>query len=275
MQKTAGQFPEIPEDRNAQAKGKVCLVGAGPGDPELLTIKAVKRLRSADVVLHDALVSPEVLALASSAARLINVGKRCGSKSISQQEINTMLVGLATEGNLVVRLKSGDSLVFGRGGEEIDALRQEGIDVEIVPGITAAIAAAASARISLTDRRYAEQVLLISAHHAPGKARPNWRALVSSRMTIVIYMPGQTRNVAEGLIHAGLNGQTPCIVISKISRPEEQSYKTILATLCGTAQLPAPCLLIVGETAAAATLAELQPLYHKTPETETAPGIRY
>jgi uroporphyrin-III C-methyltransferase len=275
MQKTAGQFLEIPEDRNAQVNGKVCLIGGGPGDPELLTMKAVKRLRSADVVLHDALVSPEVLALASSASRLINVGKRCGSKSISQQEINTMLVGLATEGNLVVRLKSGDPLVFGRGGEEIDALRQENIDVEVVPGITAAIAAAASARISLTDRRYAEQVLLISAHHAPGKALPNWRALVSSRTTIVIYMPGQTRDVAEELIHAGLNGQTPCIVISKISRPEEQSYKTTLATLCRTAQLPTPCLLIVGETVAAATLAELQPLYHQTPETETAPGIKY
>jgi len=259
MQTDAGQWPERPEEMNAQLRGKVCLVGAGPGDPELLTMKAVKRLRSADVVLHDALISPEVLALASSAACVINVGKRCGSKSISQQEINTLLMSFAAKGNLVVRLKSGDPLVFGRGGEEIDALRQAGIDVEIVPGITAAVAAAATARISLTDRRYAEQVLLITAHHAPGKARPDWRALVSSRTTIVVYMPGQTRDVAEGLIHAGLNGQTPCIVISQVSLPEEQSYKTTLANLRDTAQLPAPCLLIVGETAAASTLAERQP----------------
>jgi len=275
MQKHTRQSPEIPETRTAHVKGKVCLVGAGPGDPELLTMKAAKRLRFADVVLHDALVSPEVLALASPAARIINVGKRCGRKSISQQEINALLVSFAADGNLVVRLKSGDPLVFGRGGEEIDALRQEGIDVEIVPGITAAVAAAATARISLTDRRYAEQVLLISARHASGKTRPDWRALVSSRTTIVVYMPGRTRDVAEGLIHAGLNGQTPCIVISRISLPEEQSYKTILARLCGPAQLPAPCLLIVGETAAASTLAELQPLYHQTAETEPATGITY
>jgi uroporphyrin-III C-methyltransferase len=172
VQKHAAQSRGIPGATNAHLSGKVCLVGAGPGDPELLTVKAVKRLRSADVVLHDALVSPDVLALASPAARVINVGKRCSSKSITQ-EINTLLVRFAADGNLVVRLKSGDPLIFGRAGEEIDVLRQAGVAFEIVPGITAAVAAAA--QISLTDRRYAEQVLLVSAHQVSGKASPNWR----------------------------------------------------------------------------------------------------
>ncbi len=247
---------DAPPKPAARAKGRACLVGAGPGDPELLTVKAVNRLRSADVVLHDALVSPEVLALVSPSARVLNVGKRCGDKCITQSEINSLLVSFAAEGNLVVRLKSGDPLLFGRAGEEIDALRQKGIDVEIVPGITAAVAAAATAQISLTDRRYAEQVLLVSAHQAPGKAGPDWRALISSRTTIVVYMPGQTSDVAEGLIHAGLSGQTPCIIISKISLPEEQSRRTTLGSLCGSVQLPAPCLLIIGEVAATSTLAD-------------------
>ena len=275
MQSHGERSPAPAKATNGQMRGRVCLVGAGPGDPELLTVKAVNRLRSADAVLHDALVSPEVLALVPQSARLLNVGKRCGHKSITQHEINCLLISFAADGNLVVRLKNGDPLLFGRGGEEIDALHQAGIDVEIVPGITAAVGAAAAARISLTDRRCADQVLLVSAHQAAGKTELDWRGLSSSRTTIVVYMPGETRDVAEGLIRAGLNGQTPCIVISKISRPEEQSYKTTLGTLCGTVQLPTPCLLIIGETAAASKLAELQPLYHQTLETETKTGVRY
>jgi len=275
MQSSAKQPSAPTEETNVQRRSRVCLVGAGPGDPELLTVKAVNRLRSADVVLHDALVSAEVLALVSPSARVLNVGKRCGHKSITQQEINSLLVSYAAQGNLVVRLKSGDPLLFGRAGEEIDALHQAGVDIEIVPGITAAVAAASAARISLTDRRYADQVLLVSAHQAPGKAGLDWRALLSSRTTIVVYMPGQTRDVAEGLIQAGLNGETPCILISKISLPEEQSYKTTLANLRDTAQLPAPCLLIVGETAAVSALAELRPLYCQIPDIETAAGVRY
>ena len=257
--------PELPPTLATRAKGIVCLVGAGPGDPELLTMKAVKLLRSADVVLHDALISPEVLAIVSSAARVINVGKRCGSKRISQQEINALLVRFAAEGNLVVRLKSGDPLIFGRGGEELHALRQAGIATEIVPGITAAVAAAASAQISLTDRRYAEQVLLVSAHQAPDKPGPDWRALISARTTIVVYMPGHPREVAEGLIQAGLNRQTPCTVISKISLPEEQAYRTTLGTLCASVRLPAPCLLIIGETAANSALPDSEPAISQYP----------
>lgn len=251
------------------------MVGAGPGDPELLTVKAVNRLRSADVVLHDALVSAEVLAMVPPSARVLNVGKRCGHKSITQTEINSLLVGFAAQGNMVVRLKSGDPLLFGRAGEEIDALRQAGVDVEVVPGVTAAVAAAAAARISLTDRRYADQVLLVSAHQAHGKTAPDWRALLSSRTTVVVYMPGQTGSIAEELIQVGLNTHTPCIVISKISLPEEQSYKTTLGTLCGAVQLPAPCLLIVGEIAATSTLADSRPAFDQILEIKTTTEIGY
>jgi uroporphyrin-III C-methyltransferase len=229
-------------------KGKVYLVGAGPGDPELLTVRALNTLRSADVILHDALISPEVLALASPVARLLNVGKRCGKKNISQQQINALLIDFAARGNVVVRLKNGDPLMFGRAGEETDALRRADVEAEIVPGITAALAAAAAARIPLTDRRYAERVVLISAHHATGKAEPDWRNLISSRATLVIYMPGAHSNIAEGLIHGGLDRHTPCIIVSKISLPGQQFRRTTVESLASTPVLPAPSLLIVGET---------------------------
>lgn len=239
-------------------KGKVYLVGAGPGDPELLTMRAIHRLRSADVVLHDALVSNEVLDLASPSARVTNVGKRCGTKCITQTEINSLLVILASEGNEVVRLKSGDPLLFGRAGEEIEALKNAGIEFEIVPGITSAVAAAAAARISLTDRRCAEQVLLVSAHHASGKPGPDWPSLVSSHATVVIYMPGNHRDIAEGLMNAGLSQATPCVLISKISLPEELAYQTTLGTLRDAPALPTPSLLIVGKTAVSPLLPEFR-----------------
>jgi uroporphyrin-III C-methyltransferase len=250
-------------------KGKVYLVGAGPGDPELLTIKALNKLRFADVVLHDALISREVLALASPTARLLNVGKRCGNKSITQQEINSFMINFAAQGDMVVRLKSGDPLIFGRGGEEIEARRQAGIDIEIVPGITAAVAAAAAVQISLTDRRYAEQVMLMSAHQAAGKAEPDWRSAISSFATLVIYMPGSPDAAAEGLIQAGLSRHTPCLVISNISLPEQQCYRTTVGSLCIMPPLPSPSLLIVGATAAASAIAELSQPYCGMPETGT------
>src|ERR1700756_959169 len=150
-------------------RGRVYLVGAGPGDPDLLTVKALRRLQMADVVLHDALVSSDILQLVSKRARIMDVGKRCRRKNISQDQINELLVQLASSGYVVVRLKSGDPLVFGRAGEELDALQQAGIDVEIVPGVTAAVAAAATAQVSLTDRRMAEQLLIISGHRGHDK----------------------------------------------------------------------------------------------------------
>jgi uroporphyrin-III C-methyltransferase len=233
-----------------QRKAKVYLVGAGPGDPDLLTVRAVRTLGLADVVLHDALVATEVLALVSPRARIVNVGKRCGRKSITQDETNDLLLRSSLSGEVVVRLKSGDPLIFGRAGEELDVLRRAGIEVEIVPGVTAALAAAAAVQVSLTDRRTADQLLLISAHRGHGKDDSNWHSLVTSRTTVVVYMPGEYASVAEDLCRAGLSASTPCAVISRVSSPEEQRYQTTIGLLHRTPILPSPCVLIVGHTLA-------------------------
>lgn len=237
-------------------KGKVYIVGAGPGDPELLTMKAIYKLRSANVVLHDALVSSEILSLISPAARVIDVGKRCGEKSITQAEINDLMVRFASDGKIVVRLKSGDPLLFGRAGEELDALRAAGIDFEIVPGVTSAVAAAASVGISLTDRRFGTQVLFMSAHPAAGKSKQVWQKADPSHTTTVVYMPGCHKEVAHGLLKTGLSDDTPCVIISRVSTPEELAYRTTLGILRNAPQLPTPSLLIVGENVAASNLPE-------------------
>ncbi len=239
---------ESREANGGATGGRVCLVGAGPGDPELLTIKAANRIRSANVILHDDLVSPAVLALASPQARIVNVGKRCGQKRITQSEINLRMIQHAAEGELVVRLKSGDPLIFGRGGEEIEALRDAGVNVEIVSGVTAAMAAAAAAQVSLTDRRCADHVVMISAHQARGNARPDWQRLISARATILVYMPGDYASLANELLNAGVDACMPCLVVSRISQPVEQHYRTILRKLRDLSKLPAPSLLIMGPT---------------------------
>ena len=236
-----------------QNGGKVYLVGAGPGDPDLLTVKAVRTLEFADLVLHDALVSAEVLALVSPQAQIINVGKRCGRKSITQEQINDLLVRFATAGNVVVRLKSGDPSIFGRAGEELDVLRDAGIEVEIIPGVTASLAAAAKVGVSLTDRRRADQLLFISAHRGHGKETSQWRTLVDCRTTVVVYMPGEYEGVAEDLLRAGLSESTPCVIVSKVSNPDEQSYHTTIGALHRAPVMPSPCVLIVGETVATTT----------------------
>lgn len=227
--------------------GKVYLVGAGPGNPDLLTMKAVRTLGLADSVLHDALVSPEVLALISPRARVINVGKRCGRKNTTQEEINDLLVRFASAGETVVRLKSGDPSIFARAGEELDALGEAGIEVEIVPGVTASLAAAASLGISLTDRRKADQLLFISAHRGHGKQNPDWQSLVNSRTTVVVYMPGGYQAVAEDLSKAGLSAATPCAVVSQVSTPNEQWFQTTVGSLHRAPVMVSPCVLIVGE----------------------------
>ena len=246
------------EGSSQQGKTKVYLVGAGPGDPDLLTVRAVRTLRMASVVLHDALVSTEVLALVSRHARVMNVGKRCGRKHITQDEINDLLLRFSLSGEVVVRLKSGDPLIFGRAGEELDVLRRAGIEVEIVPGVTAALAAAATVQASLTDRRTADQLLVVSAHHGHGKDNSDWQSLVTSRTTIVVYMPGEYANVAEDLRRAGLSASTPCAVISKVSSAEEQHYHTTLELLDRAPILPSPCVLIVGQTLALAASPKLR-----------------
>jgi uroporphyrin-III C-methyltransferase len=233
--------------------GKVYLVGGGPGDPELLTLKAARILADADVVLYDALVGKEVLALVSRDAQLIDVGKRAGKKLLTQEEINRLLVNYATKNRIVVRLKGGDPLLFGRAGEEIEALRVAGVEFEIVPGITAAIGAAAGAKISLTDRRVASQVLFTTfsrgetGHFLDGGL--NWAA-VTPETTIAIYMPGtHYGEVADRLVENGLSPETPCVVVSQATRAEQQVRWTNVAALGSEAQLPAPSILLVGRVA--------------------------
>jgi len=182
--------------------GKIYLIGAGPGDPELLTLKAARLLAGAEVVLHDALVSEAVLAMISRAAQVINVGKRAGQKLLTQEEINALLVSYGRTRTTVVRLKGGDPSIFGRAGEEIEALRTAGIEYEIVPGISAALGAAAAAGISLTDRRVASQILLTTfSRGTDGSAMD--LGCVTSTTTLVLYMPGADyAEVSERLLEA-------------------------------------------------------------------------
>jgi uroporphyrin-III C-methyltransferase len=228
--------------------GKVYLVGAGPGDPELLTLKAVRVLKFADVVLHDDLVGADILRLAPAHAKVRNVGKRCGQKNISQEEINFLMVALAASGLQVVRLKGGDPLIFGRVGEEIAALREAQIEFEIVPGITAALGAASSSQIPLTHRQSSHALVFLTGHSASAADPTNWRALVSLGATVVIYMPGrQYSEVALKLQTAGLPNDTPCAIISRATTSEEQVFPTDLENLADAPRLPAPTLLVIGE----------------------------
>ena len=229
-------------------KGKVYLVGAGPGDPELLTVKALRLLQSAQAVLHDDLVAPEILDLIPATAQIHNVGKRCGKKNILQEEINFLMVALADSGLRVVRLKSGDPLIFGRAGEEIESLRWANIAYEIVPGVTSALGAAAAAQIPLTHRRASSALVLMTAHQAAGSDAANWSKLAGSGATLVIYMPGQNyAGVAEKLKEAGLTSETPCAIISRATTRRQRTHRTTIAGLRRAPQLVAPTLLVVGE----------------------------
>jgi uroporphyrin-III C-methyltransferase len=230
--------------------GRVLLVGAGPGDPELLTLKALKVLQAADVVLHDDLIGADILALIPATAQVRNVGKRCGQKSIQQQEINALLVTFASFGLNVVRLKGGDPMIFGRAGEEMDALRKANVDFEIVPGVTSALASAAAAKVSLTRRDQASAVIFLTGHHASSTERVEWQAYVSSGATLAIYMPGfNYQRTSRELIAAGLKGETPCAIVSRASAKQEQIHRTTVQQLTSAPQLPAPTLLLVGDVA--------------------------
>jgi uroporphyrin-III C-methyltransferase len=229
-------------------KGKVYLVGAGPGDPELLTLKALRVMKTADAVLYDALVAPEILKLIPSTAQTHNVGKRCGKKKILQEEINFLMIALADAGLRVVRLKSGDPLIFGRAGEEIESLRRANVAFEIVPGVTSAMGAAAIAQIPLTHRRASSALVFLTAHQAPGSEVANWSNLAGSGATLVIYMPGQNYSDVTAKLHAsGLAGDTPCVVISRATTPQQRTHRSTIAQLHGSPKLAAPTLLVVGE----------------------------
>jgi uroporphyrin-III C-methyltransferase len=235
-------------------QGTVYLVGAGPGDPELLTLKAVRLLNTADVVLHDDLVPQPVLAHAAHAI-VINVGKRCGRKNISQEQIDAMMVDYARRGLSVIRLKSGDPLVFGRAGEEMDALRAASIAFEVVPGITAAFAAAAAAQRPLTDRRSASSISFSSGHHAPSSSL---EAASLAGATRAVYMPGRDlSSVAAQLRSEGLPADLPCVIVSRAARPDQQILETTLAQLDRIPPLPAPSILLAGESLRGAPREEL------------------
>jgi uroporphyrin-III C-methyltransferase len=229
--------------------GTVYLAGAGPGDPELLTLRAVRLLQTADVVLPDDLVSDEVLALASPSALVVPVGKRCGQPRITQAGIHALMLEHAGAGRSVVRLKSGDPLVFGRAAEEMAFLTEHGLSFEIVPGITAAFAVAAELKTPLTDRGSASKLIFATAHHAKDKLEltPKWQGTFPPDATLVVYMPGRRfRLLADELIASGIDADTPCVAVSKASTPEEHVHRTTLAALDDNAVGPAPVVMLIG-----------------------------
>jgi uroporphyrin-III C-methyltransferase len=233
--------------------GKVYLVGAGPGDPELLTLRALRVLREADVVLHDDLVSAEILRLVPPGVQVSSVGKRCGRKSISQAEINSRMTVAAQQGLTVVRLKSGDPGMFGRAGEEIEALVAADVDFELIPGVTSACAAAAGAGISLTHRRSASTVIFLTGHTGTGKTENQWPTLNSgdgslADTTLVVYMPGpHYGQLRDRLRAAGVRGDTPCLLVSSASTGSDRTYSTTVDKLSEIPVTPAPNILLVGE----------------------------
>ena len=236
-------------------EGVVWLVGAGPGDPDLLTVKALRLLQGADVVVHDRLTPQPILDLAGPKARLIDVGKRKSHHTLPQDDINQLLVALAREGLTVVRLKGGDPFLFGRGGEELQVLRAAGVEAHVVPGVTAALAAAAGAGVALTHRGLAQAAVFVTGHAAKGgEPDLDWAALAKSNQTVVVYMGLSTAaGIAARLIAAGRSISTPVLVVENASLANERRIVSTLGRLGDDAQgLEGPALLIIGEVAALA-----------------------
>jgi uroporphyrin-III C-methyltransferase/precorrin-2 dehydrogenase/sirohydrochlorin ferrochelatase len=237
-------------------RGRVLLVGAGPGDPDLLTVKAVRALKAADVILYDRLVGDDILELARREAKLIPVGKCKGAPSVRQAEINHLLIVHAQAGRTVVRLKGGDPFIFGRGGEEVDVIRAAGIPVEVIPGVTAATAAAASAQIPLTHRDLARTVTFLSGHSAGhgqlDLEHVDLAALRDGRHTLAVYMgTSVAHELATHLLAAGWQPRCPAVVVENASRPEERRIRTTIAELSEAHRwgLAGPALLLIGEVA--------------------------
>jgi uroporphyrin-III C-methyltransferase/precorrin-2 dehydrogenase/sirohydrochlorin ferrochelatase len=243
-------------NRPGNPPGVVHLVGAGPGDPELLTLKALRAMQDADVIIHDRLVPAAVLDRARRDARRIYVGKRRGDHAVPQEEIAALMVTEARAGQRVVRLKGGDPFVFGRGGEELDAVRAAGIEVIVVPGITAALGCAAAAAIPLTYRDEARAVTFVTAESRPGGAQPDWAVLAGANHTLAVYMGVEgAAAVQAGLIDGGRAGDTPVAVIENGSCPDQRILTGRLdglARLVAREQVVSPALLVIGEVAARA-----------------------
>ena len=230
-------------------RGKVYLMGAGPGNPDLLTVQAVRILKTAEVVLHDHLVAPQILDLLPASTQVRNVGKRCGHSGIAQEQIHALLIAAAREGRQVVRLKGGDPLLFGRVGEEMEALARAGVEFEVIPGVTSAMGAAAAAKVPLTDRRYASRLIFLSNHLA-GNVSPEWSDTIVKDATYSVYMPGKNyAEIAAKMIEGGLPASTPCVIVANATTADEQIHRTTLQDLALEQRLPAPSLLIIGEVA--------------------------
>jgi uroporphyrin-III C-methyltransferase / precorrin-2 dehydrogenase / sirohydrochlorin ferrochelatase len=238
---------------SGQAEGRVTLVGAGPGDPDLLTVKALRALQDADVVFYDELISPEILDRARRDATRVAVGRRVGKPGIGQDAINRLMIEAAKSGQRAVRLKGGDPFVFGRGGEEIEALRQAGVAYSVIPGITAGLGAAAQFEVPLTFRHEALRVTFLTAHKAKDAEAVDWSVLTDEKMTVVVYM-GMTAasSVRAGLLAAGRSPQTPVGVFARVTRPDAQAAVGTLEDLpAQVATIDAgPAVLIIGDVIA-------------------------
>ena len=236
---------------SARASGTVYLVGCGPGDPELLTLRAYRLMQSADVALYDHLVSDEVMALLPAAVRRIYVGKERDRHTMPQEAINQLLVRLAREGNRVLRLKGGDPFIFGRGGEEIDTLAAQGVAFEVVPGITAALGVASYAGIPLTHRDCAQSCLFVTGHRKEDGYEMDWHALTRPRQTVVVYMGllGLPM-LCDGLVAHGMPAETPAAVIQQGTTRDQRVVTGTLGTLpqaVADAMLTPPTLMIIGD----------------------------
>ena len=235
---------------NRRVGGRVALVGAGPGDPDLLTVKAVRALQEADVIVADRLVGPRILDRARRDARRIMVGKTPGHPSPSQAEINAILVREAAAGHQVVRLKGGDPLVFGRGGEEIAALRAAGIAVEVIPGITAALGCAAAAGLAVTERDERRSLTLLTGHASDGPAEHDWAALARPGQTLAVYMGvGAARHVQDRLLAAGIARTTPVTIVENGTLPTQKVATGVIADLVEIlidAGIKGPAMIFVG-----------------------------
>jgi uroporphyrin-III C-methyltransferase len=231
--------------------GTIYLVGAGPGDPGLLTLKALECLRQADVVLYDRLISPEILQLASSSAELVSVGKEGGGTCFPQEGINHLLVSHAREGKRVVRLKGGDPFLFGRGGEEVLAIKEAGIPFEIIPGVSSSLAVPAAVGIPVTHRGISSQITIVTAHEQSSASTLDWRQLALQTGTLVVLMPlGKLDSIIESLISNGMSAKTPAAMVQSGTTPQQRAVFAPLEEIVSAVRkegIASPALLVVGE----------------------------
>lgn len=258
--------PAHHDRRNLMPGGKCLLVGAGPGDPELLTLKALKAIQNATVLLVDDLVSDEIVAFARPGARIVHVGKRGGCKSTPQAFIEKLMIMAAREGENVVRLKGGDPFIFGRGGEEVEHLKAAGVEVEVINGITAGLAAVTSLGVPLTHRQHAHGVVFVTGHAKPGDAGTNWAALAATaaqaRLTLVIYMGVTGSQHIQDQLLQGLPADTPVAIIQNASLPGQRHAVTTLASMRTTIareHLQSPSVIVVGDVLRGVALLAEQP----------------